>query len=229
MQSVLQYDQDNEKTTKILLNRIKQYRDQIDNYITQLSANTSDAKDGAYIMLLTNANTAFGEIGAISESILDFNTKLLEMSNTDKIKDTDRTEVKVLGSSIVEILELTIMGYETKDVRLSGTIQLYREEVMQMSEILKTRHYKRMHGESGRLTSTTLYADICYTQERLIDYCDIVADSLIKFNQTAGGSKTPASENSMKAKQHVHMLFQDKYEMLEIGEDESGRMTDLSI
>ncbi len=162
------------------------------------------------------------------ESIVNFNSKLSEMSRSDLIRDTDRTEMQVLGNSIAEILDLTVIGYETKDVLLSGTIQLYREEVMQMGDILKARHYKRMHGEGGRLTSTTLYADICYTEERLIDYCDIVADSLIKYNLAVGGDKSPASERTAKAKQHVHELFMDKYEMLNIGEDGSGRMIDLS-
>ena len=228
MQSLVQLDPEKEREIRILLDRIKQYRDQIDDYITKLSANTSDTDETAFVMLLTNANTAFGEIGMISESIVNFNTKLAEMGSSDMIRDTDRTEVKVLGGSIVEILELTIVGFETKDVRLSGTIQLYREEVMQMSEILKTRHYKRMHGEGGRLTSTTIYADICYTQERLIDYCDIVADSLIKYNLAVNESSSQTSEMAEKAKQHVHDLFMDKYAMLNIGEDESGHMIDLS-
>ena len=228
MQSLVQLDPEKEREIRILLDRIKQYRDQIDDYITKLSANTSDTDETAFVMLLTNANTAFGEIGMISESIVNFNTKLAEMGSSDMIRDTDRTEVKVLGGSIVEILELTIVGFETKDVRLSGTIQLYREEVMQMSEILKTRHYKRMHGEGGRLTSTTIYADICYTQERLIDYCDIVADSLIKYNLAVNERSSQASEMAEKAKQHVHDLFMDKYAMLNIGEDESGHMIDLS-
>ena len=151
------------------------------------------------------------------------------MAEADLIGESDRAEVRVLDDSIVEILDLTITGYETKDVRLSGTIQLYREEVMQMSEILKTRHYKRMHGESGRQTSTTLYADICYTQERLIDYCDIVADSLIKYNRTVKGAGAEAVKSAAKAKQHVHALFSDKYELVQIGEDAEGHMIDLSV
>ena len=117
--------------------------------------------------------------------------------------------------------------YERKDVRLSETIQNYREEVMHISEIIKARHYKRMHGADGRLTSTTIFADIFYTQERLIDYCDIVADSLIKYNKSVTGSSAKTGEDNSKAKQHIHALFQDKYEMLNIGEDEKGRMVDL--
>ena len=229
MQSILQFDSNNEKASNILLDRIDQYSDQISSYITKLSANASDTKDTSFIMLLTNANTAFSEIGTICRAVLNYSKKLFEMGDADKLRDTDRTEVWVLGHSIAEILDLTIIGYETKDILLPGTIQLYREEVTRMSEILKARHYKRMHGESGRLTSTTIYTDICYTQERLIDYCDIVADSLIKYNRAvAGSSISPASDKTATAKQHVHELFKDKYELLNIREDEDGRMIDLT-
>ena len=139
-----------------------------------------------------------------------------------------QNEMQVLGLSIFEILELTIVGYEKKDTTLSETIQLYQEEVMRMSEILKTRHLKRMHGEGGRLTSSTLYADICYTQERLIDYCDIVADSLIKYNQAIHKTALPDSARTSKAKEHIHKLFEDKYKILHIGEDQDGHIIDLT-
>lgn len=106
---------------------------------------------------------------------------------------------------------------------LSETIRLYREEVMRMSELMKMRHYKRTHGESGRMSSTTIFVDLCYTQERMIDYCDIVADSLIKYNRAVGKDSTlPSPETSMTARrQGVHELFKDKYEMLGISEDEA--------
>ncbi len=229
MRSLLSYDSENAKETKILLNRIEQYRDQIDNYITKLSAHTDDTKDAAYILLLTNANTAFGEIGLLTESILNYTEKLTDMENSDMLRETDKTETVVLGDSIAEILELTIMGYERKDVRLSETIQIYREEVMRITEIIKARHYKRMHGADGRLTSTTIFADICYTLERLIDYCDIVADSLIKYNRAVSEKSSAYSpENTAKAKQRIHLLFLDKYEMLNIREGDDGGTVDLS-
>ena len=99
---------------------------------------------------------------------------------------------------------------------------------MNISELLKARHYKRLHGTEGRLNSTTILADIFYTQERLIDYCDIVADSLIKYNRAIGKKATKTPENTEKAKQHIHALFHDKYELLNIKENSEGRMVDLS-
>lgn len=85
-----------------------------------------------------------------------------------------------------------------------------------------------MHGEAGRLTSTTIYADIFYTQERLVDYCDIVADSMIKYKKAVGEGKTQTSYNTAETKQRIHTLFQDKYAIISIGESEDGRMVDMS-
>lgn len=228
MRLLLAFNLDDKDKTQILLNRIKQYRNQLDNYITKLSANVNDTKEAAYILLLTNATTAFGEIGAISEAILNYSSKLVELESSDMIRDTDRKEAIVLGESISEIIELTVMGYEKKNVRLSETIQNYREEIMRITDFIKERHYKRMHGEGGRLTTTTIVADICYTQERLVDYCDIIADSMIKYKKAVEGHKTQTVENALETKQRIHTLFQDKYAMINIGESEDGRMVDLS-
>ena len=228
MKSLFDYNPENEKATMILIERTKQYRDQIDNYITRLSTRTHDTKEAVFVMLLTNATTAFSEIGLICESILGFSTEFVDINASDMLLNIYQNEMQVLGLSIFEILELTIVGYEKKDTTLSETIQLYQEEVMRMSEILKTRHLKRMHGEGGRLTSSTLYADICYTQERLIDYCDIVADSLIKYNQAIHKTALPDSARTSKAKEHIHKLFEDKYKILHIGEDQDGHIIDLT-
>lgn len=228
MRLVLEFKLDNNDRIQILQNRIKQYRNQLDNYITKLSANTSNTKDSAYILLLTNTTTAFGEIGAISEAILNYSSKLVELESMDMIKDIDRNEAILLGESTSEIIELTVIGYEKKDVGLSETIQQYREEIMQISDFLKERHYKRMHGSSGRLTTTTVIADICYTQERLVDYCDIVADAMIKYKKAVTKGGVQISENTAETKQRIHTLFRDKYAIIHIGESEDGRLVDLS-
>lgn len=228
MRLLVEFNLDNKDKTQILLNRIKQYRNQLDSYITKLSANANDTKETAYILLLTNATTAFGEIGAIAETILNYSSKLVEWESKGMIRDTDRNEVIVIGESISEIIKLTVVGFEKKNIRLSATIQNYREEIMHISEFIKERHYKRMHGSVGRLTSTTIFADICYTQERLVDYCDIVADSIIKYKRTVERRNTQIPENADATKQRVHTLFRDKYAMINIGESEDGRMVDLS-
>ena len=228
MRLIISFNSEYMGKTQILINRISQYKNQLDNYITKLSANVNDTEDAAYILLLTNATTAFGEIGVIIEEMLNYHSKLVELEVSDRIKDTDRNEAIVLGESISEIIELTVIGYEKKNVRLSETIQNYREEIMRISDFLKERRYKRMHSEGGRLTSTTIYADIFYTQERLVDYCDIVADSMIKYNKAVAGGKTQTSDNSAETKQRIHTLFQDKYAIINIGESKDGRMVDLS-
>ncbi len=223
---LMQYDPEKHEEKMILFERIRQYRNQITDYITALSARTSDTRDTSFIMLLTNANTAFGELGAICESIEKSLTKMLKSGIPIWIEENDKAEMRVLGNCIHEILALTIHGYETKDVMLSGTIQLYREEILGISDIVKKRHIRRSHGEEGRRTSTTVYTDVCYTQERLIDYCDIVADSLIKYVQAQGQKNAAVPQKEATAKQ-VRQLFMDKYELLGIGMNEEGQLVDL--
>ncbi len=229
MESMVAYDPEKVHTTRILLERISSFRDQIENYITKLSANTADTKDTAFIMLLTNSCTAFGEIGVIAGNIVSSLEHFIESGGLERIQEEDRTEIRMLGSTIREIIEFTAHGYETKNATLSGMIQLGREELAGMSEILKKRHLRRIHGEKGRMYSSTAFTDLFYTQERLVDYCDIIADSLIRYAQAAGTIKAPTAEQTEQARNTIRELFKDKYEILHIGIDEEGRVIDLSF
>ncbi len=229
MESMVAYDPEKVHTTRILLERISSFRDQIENYITKLSANTADTKDTAFIMLLTNSCTAFGEIGVIAGNIVSSLERFIESGGLERIQEEDRTEIRMLGSTIREIIEFTAHGYETKNATLSGMIQLGREELAGMSEILKKRHLRRIHGEKGRMYSSTAFTDLFYTQERLVDYCDIIADSLIRYAQAAGTIKAPTAEQTEQARNTIRELFKDKYEILHIGIDEEGRVIDLSF
>ena len=88
-----------------------------------------------------------------------------------------------------------------------------------MCEIVKKRHIRRMHVGEGRSSLSTLFTDICYTEEQLIDYCDMVADALIKYSRQEGKEETLSKEMLDKKRQQIKALFRDKYSMLNLEED----------
>ena len=54
--------------------------------------------------------------------------------------------------------------------------------------------------------------DICYSMEKVIDSCDMVANNLKPFQKR--GEETGEAENRMtveKRQEYIHNLFQDKY------------------
>ena len=99
MHMLLQIDMENRKELELLLDRIKQYNDQITDYIAKLSVNLMNTKESAQIMLLTNSNTAFGEIGDLCSTIWDYLIQFTEMNDTSQLWDIDRTELQLLGIS----------------------------------------------------------------------------------------------------------------------------------
>ena len=90
---------------------------------------------------------------------------------------------------------------------------------MEMGDQIKKRRIVRMHEEIGRMSMSTLFTDICYTEEQLIDYCDMVADALIKYSRQEGKEETLSKEMLDKKRQQIKALFRDKYSMLNLEED----------
>ena len=123
--------------------------------------------------------------------------------------------MRVLGDSIYEIMQLTINGYSTRTRTISQTIQYYREEIMKISEIAKSRFIHRIHEDGRGRTKGSFYADVCYVQEQLIDYCDMIADALIRYDVAIGEKEEANAGTDEQMRQRIHALFQDKYEMLE--------------
>ena len=90
---------------------------------------------------------------------------------------------------------------------------------MALGDIVKRQFMQRIH-EDGRLRSgTTFFTDICYTEEQLIDYCDMVADALIHYGKAHDEAAPSESMTDDYHRRHVHELFRDKFEVLENSED----------
>ena len=203
-----------EGAVRTLCKRVERYRDQIEKYITDISLNSIEPELAPQVSLFTNANTAFSSIGLLVGKILDHYKAIL--ASGDPVSEETRTETRVLGSAISEIIAITVTGFDLKSATLYDTIQLYREEITNMSEIVKKRHVRRMHQEEGRHSLSTLFTDICYIEEQLIDYCDLVADALIKYSRQEGQEERMSEEMRDKKRKQIKALFHDKYSMLQI-------------
>ena len=59
-----------------------------------------------------------------------------------------------------------------------------------------------------------MYTDICYAEEQLIDYCDMIADALIHYAAESGEEKKTAALTDERARQQIHELFLDKFRAL---------------
>ena len=203
---------ENAEAVRILCTRIQQYHNQIDTYLAELSEKELSRRDRASLMLLQSSNTAFGRMGKIAERLLEMLNKIGDAPGAET--DSYNMSVRILGESISEILQLTIMGFTARTNTISQTIMYYREEVSELSAIIKRQYIRKMHEEGRDDAGGTLYTDIFYEQEQLIDYCDMIADALIRYDKETAESKRPAAASGTRTRQQVHELFRDKFDAL---------------
>ena len=200
------------ESVKLLCERAKQYRTQIDHYLTEISEQELSREDRAILTLLLSSNTAFGRMGILIDRIGEMVSKIIMLP---KIKSrTYNTSIRILGEAIFEILQLTITAFEARTDTISQTIMYYREEVTELNTIIKRQYIRKIH-EFGRADAVgTLYSNISQEQEQLIDYCDMVADALIRYDMERGARKKTALKSDSRTRQQIHILFRDKYQAL---------------
>ena len=197
----------------ILCERSAKYREQIDDYLMQISERDISIEERELVTLLSSSNTAFGRMGKVAERIHGYVDQIAGLP--DKMSVTDRREINILGEAIYEIMQLTISGFSARTKTISNTIRYYREEIMELGEMIKYRFIRRYHTEGRERRMSTLYTDICYAQEQLIDYCDMIAEALIRYDSETGDNGTADTANDERMRKQIHEIFRDKFEVLE--------------
>ena len=197
---------------QILCERALRYQEQIDEYLVRITARELGVKDRAAVALLSTGNTAFGRMGRVGARIIEMDQEVGD--SPLQIPEEDRREIRIVGEAVYEIMQLTIRGYSARIPNISRTIRYYTEEIMALNNIVKTRFIQRLHAKAGIRTGSTLYTDICYAEEQLTDYCDMIADALIRYDRDCGESSRVVSGSDEMSRQQVHEIFRDKFEAL---------------
>ena len=209
---------ENPQTALLLCSRTGSYREQIDSYLMQIASCELGRKERADVRLLSSANTAFGRMGSVAERIVKAEDTVA--AGRDYLSLQDCRDVLILGEAVREIIQLTIRGFVARSNTLPQTIHVYREEVQELGNIVKKRFIRRMHNEEGReMNVASLFTDICYAEEQLIDYCDMVAESLSLYGIETGVAAQPDQAIEEGARRKIHSLFEDKYGALGIGDE----------
>ena len=83
-----------------------------------------------------------------------------------------------------------------------------------MISLVTMRHIKETHERGAEESQRSLISDLLYTEERLIDCCDIVAGALVKYAAATGRISNISELNTDEKRKQIRALFKDKYEML---------------
>ena len=142
----------------VLCERSAKYSQQIDDYLKQISEQGISTRERARVTLLSASGTAFGMMGKVAGRVWGYVDKIMLLPEISP--EFNRSEIIVLGKAIYEIMQLTINGFATRSRTVPKTIRYYREEVMELGEIVKLRTIRRFHSEGKERSTGTLFTDI---------------------------------------------------------------------
>ena len=204
-------DPDFEDNVKKLCSRSEEYYGQIDSYLTNITTQDLQNVNAPMLALLHSASHAFGRIGIITERIMQHGKEMLQ--TVGPVPEPFEQETGVIGEAIIEIIDMTIIDFQSKSPKLSIMIQLFREEITRMSMRVNQRHLRKMHQDEEGHELSNLLVEAFYAEERVINCCDIVSDALIRYGMTGADIK-PTHDEIRERRKKIDKLFRDKYELL---------------
>lgn len=86
-------------------------------------------------------------MGRVAERILKKSSTFASLA--DRISQEEFREIHIFGECVYEIMQLTSSGFLAKNRTISQTIQYYREEITEISSMVKRRYIRRVHSEGG--------------------------------------------------------------------------------
>ena len=193
----------------IVCTRISRYTNQIQNYLTEISAKIKGDIETKQLERARNICTAFGNMGEILGRAVAFQERIL--SEGKHFSEEAIHDMRLMGQSAQEMIELTVTHMQTENLALADTVSLIREELGLLLAMINNRHIKRVHDGICDESLSTPFIDICYTFDKVVDACDTVAHNFSGKTRDAGSrSKKDLSET-------VKKLYHDKFLALSDG------------
>ena len=201
------------REAELLCQRARRYEDQIGDYLNRISAREISEEDSPTVRLLTTGSTAFGRMNRVAERLLGMRDEMA--GSVERMTERDRRDLEVVDQAIHEVMQLTFRGYAARTPNVARTIRYYTEEVTALGDLVKKRFMQRAHEGGKERNGGTLFTDICYAEGQLIDYCDMIADALIRFDRERGEGRQADAAPEERIREQVHEIFRDKFEQLE--------------
>lgn len=186
--------------------KTERYVSQLRKYCLRLSQQKMQDKAAGTLSLLTGSINNYAEmaekITAMKQVFLEFRKEGTGFS------EEAGNDLRMFGSAVQEILEVTVHNYTTRNTRLAGTIQVYREVITDMLGKINRRSVRRLHNGTCSPEASRTFSEICTGYERIIDRCDSIARHILRIS---GEPEVPPSQEQYDM---IKELFEDKFEEL---------------
>ena len=201
-----------DSTIRSLCRKAEMYKNQIADYLTDISSKNILDTDAPYHMLLVNVSTALGRLGSVTMQALEIKNEI--RAEQAEFLEGMRQESLVIGQAINEIIGMTVAGFQGRESTLYATIQIYYEEIVRLTALMIMSHVEEMHRRGFNPAEKSRFSELLHTEERLIDCCDIIAEALKDYASETGTRKEFTALQYQERQKQVRALFRDKYEML---------------
>ena len=159
------------------------FEDTIGSYLMELSRSDLTEQEGRelsiYLRALTDLERISDHARNISENAAEAHRKGIDFT------DDALVELTVLGTSIHDILNLTVDSVVSNDVERAKRVEPLEEVIDGLCDEMKLRHIERLKERQCTIAQGTTYNDLLVDFERVADHCSNIAIAVIEL---AGGS-----------------------------------------
>jgi len=202
---------------------LDQFADQSDHFLIGLSKNIETQADDRQVDMLMQTIPNFERIGDYATNLVELAQKLHDEGA--EFSENAKKELKLIGSAVTEILNITVEAFANNDNVAATTIEPLEEVIDDMVMILKDRHTKRLkHGECA-ISSGLVFMEILTYLERTSDQCSSIAVMMLARNNEEilqnhydylkevheGNDESYRAEKNRRREQYIKPLKEIKY------------------
>lgn len=154
-------------------NTIDRIEDAVGNYMVKLNKYGLPENDSKQMTYLLHLIPEFERIGDHAINLLE----ITEQLKADKLSfsDSAKEDLKLIGSAVSEIAELTCAAVENQDIELARKVEPLEDTIDHLQETLKHHHIERIKTGKCHVETGILFLDVLSNLERIADQCSNIA------------------------------------------------------
>ena len=159
---------------------LDQFADNADRFLIGLAKSIETETDDRQLDMLMQTVPNFERVGDYATNLVELAQKLEDEKTA--FSDMARKELEILGSAVDEILNITVVAFETNDNEIAKSIEPLEEVIDDMVMILQDRHTKRLKNGACSISSGLVFMEMLTYMERASDQCSSIAVSMLARN-----------------------------------------------
>ncbi len=159
------------------------YEDHIGSYLVRLSQSSLSVNDNRKTAKMLHTIGNFERISDhalnLVESSREINEKKIEMS------EEVISELGNLEKAITEIIQMTVMAYETTNIPLAEKVEPLEQVIDMLTETIRLNHINRLQKGDCTIERGFVLADLLNNYERISDHCSNIAVAILEADADA--------------------------------------------